>query len=167
MCFQSFVERIDSNPAHTSAAVPVPRPPSEPSRRSIPSSAIRRLVHATPIERVAHLTITLATIALLTGCVDEPFIPDIEPPARVVTWWDPVECGEPHRVVVELEDDLGVPYSRSAPCEVGSITLDVGQWGVYRGRVYAWNVGPEIRSVLSVRLDVDAPVVQWYVDTPR
>ena len=111
-------------------------------------------------------SVVLGAAVSLVACVEQP-LPDIDPPARVITAWDPLECGEPHRVVVELEDHLGVPHSRSAPCELGSITLDVGHWGIYRGRVYAWSLGPEIRSVLSVRIDVDAPIITWWVETPR
>lgn len=73
-------------------------------------------------------------------------------------------------MVLELEDERGADLSRSVPCEIGAITLDLPRWGVYRGRVYAWHLEPsdvaEIRSVVSVRLEVDAPIVHWYVDTP-
>ena len=100
------------------------------------------------------------------GCVDTP-LPDVDPQARVVVSWDPLMCGEPHRVAVELEDDNGAPLSRSVPCEAGAITLDIVHWGVYRGRIYAWTLGPEIRSVTDVRMDIDAPVIFWTVDTPR
>lgn len=100
------------------------------------------------------------------GCVDMPF-PELEPQARVLAAWDPLVCGEPHRVVIELEDDDGAKLSKSVPCDAGGVTIDIPRWGVYRGRIYAWTLGPEIRSVVSVRLDVDAPVIVWNVDTPR
>jgi hypothetical protein len=100
------------------------------------------------------------------GCIDAP-APDIEPQARVVATWDPLLCGDPHRVVIELEDDAGRMLSRSVPCESGGIAIDIAHWGVYLGRIYAWTFGPQIRSVTQVRLDVDAPVVVWTVDTPR
>ncbi|HEY5945066.1 MAG TPA: hypothetical protein VIV40_06220 [Kofleriaceae bacterium] len=102
----------------------------------------------------------------VAGCVDTP-LPDVEPQARVVASWDPLLCGDPHRVVLELEDDDGRMLSRSVPCTVAGITIDIAHWGVYRGKIYAWTVGPEIRAVTQVRLDVDAPVVIWTVDTPR
>jgi hypothetical protein len=102
----------------------------------------------------------------VSGCVDTP-LPDLEPQARVVASWDPLACGDPHRVVIELEDDGGAPVSRSVPCAAGAITLDIVHWGVYRGRIYAWTLGPDIRSVTEVRLEVDAPVIFWTVDTPR
>jgi hypothetical protein len=104
--------------------------------------------------------------ACVVGCVDTP-LPDIEPQARVVATWDPLLCGEPHRVVIELEDDDGRMLSRSAPCDAAGITIDIERWGIYRGRIYAWTYGPEIRSVSQVRLEVDAPIVLWTVDTPR
>ena len=74
-------------------------------------------------------------------------------------------------MVVELEDERGTDVSRSVPCELGSLTMDLPLWGIYRGRVYAWELetadDAEIRSVVSVRIDVDAPIVHWYVETPR
>src|SRR5688500_14293870 len=103
---------------------------------------------------------------LLLACVDAP-APDIEPQARIVAAWDPLLCGDPHRVVIELEDDDGRKLSRSVPCNAGGVTIDIPQWGVYQGRIYAWSIGPEIRSVTHVRIDVDAPVIFWTVDTPR
>lgn len=117
---------------------------------------------------IGSTVIMTATFWLLFGaCVDmEP--PPIEPPARVVASWDPLQCGDDdHRVVVELEDDDGAEVSGSVPCKIGGLTLDVRHWGVYRGRIYAWTLGPEIRSVTSVRLDIDSPILWWTVDTPR
>lgn len=110
--------------------------------------------------------VLLVGLALFTGCIEQP-LPDLTPQARVVAAWDPLQCGDPHRVVIELEDELGVPASRSVPCELGGVSVDLAHWGVYRGRIYAWEIGPEIRSVLSVRLEVDAPIIHWFVDTPR
>ena len=104
--------------------------------------------------------------ACVVGCVDTP-LPDIEPQARVVASWDPLLCGDPHRIVIELEDDDGRMLSRSTPCEAAGVTIDIDRWGIYRGRIYAWTFGPEIRSVSQVRLEVDAPIVLWTVDTPR
>jgi len=101
------------------------------------------------------------------ACVDAPF-PDTPPVARVVTSWDPLECGPPHRVVVELEDEAGVMIAASAPCALGVITLDAPHFGIYRGRIYAWMLEePQIRSITPVRLAVDEPVVRWLVATPR
>lgn len=116
---------------------------------------------------MCFLPITTAVLlATLVSCIDSP-LPDPEPQARIVAAWDPLACGDPHRVVVELEDDLGIPISRSVPCELGGVSLDVPHWGVWRGRIYAWRTGPDIRSVVSVRIDVDSPIIHWFVDTPQ
>lgn len=113
-----------------------------------------------------RMAVALWLLAHGTACVDAP-IADPEPQARIVVAWDPLACGEPHRVVFELEDSRGARYARSTPCELGGMTLELVHWGVYRGRIYAWTLGPEIRSELAVRLEVDAPVIYWFVDTPR
>jgi hypothetical protein len=105
-------------------------------------------------------------VAALAACVDAPVL-DHEPQARILASWDPLACGDPHRVVIELEDLDGRKLSRSVPCETGGVTVDVPQWGVYLGRIYAWSVGPEIRSIMHVRIDVDASVILWTVETPR
>ncbi len=115
---------------------------------------------------VASTVFWLCFGTCVSGCIDTP-LPDLEPQARVVAAWDPLDCGEPHRVVFELEDEAGVPISRSVPCEIGGVTIDIPHWGIYLGRVYAWTFGPEIRSVAHVRLEVDQPVLFWTVDTPR
>ena len=39
------------------------------------------------------------------------------------------------------------------PCELGGVSLDVPHWGVWRGRIYAWRAGPDIRSVLARQMD--------------
>ena len=120
--------------------------------------------------RMRSSKIRVVAVLALAGCVDMP-VPDLEPQARLIAAWNPLDCGEPHRVVFELEDENGARLSRSAVCEVGGVSLDVPHWGVYRGRIYAWELQPsaesEIRSVVAVRLDVDAPIVHWYVETPR
>jgi len=114
---------------------------------------------------MAHLAL-VCSLFTLVACVDTP-VPEVDPPARIVVSWDPLLCGDPHRVAIELEDSDGRRVARSTPCIAGGITIDVLRWGVYLGRVYAWTVGPEIRSITHVRVDVDAPVIFWTVDTPR
>jgi hypothetical protein len=113
------------------------------------------------------IVIVLANVG---GCVDMP-PPDIEPQARLIAAWDPLDCGEPHRVVFELEDERGASLSRSTWCRVGGLSIDVPHWGIYRGRIYAWQLNPgaesEIRSEVAVRIEVDSPIVHWFVDTPR
>lgn len=102
------------------------------------------------------------------ACVDAPF-PEAPPAARVVTAWDPRGCEGAHRVVVELEDDFGALVRGSTPCTHASVTLPVAHFGIYRGRVYAWELDedPPIRSELPVQLTVDEPVVRWFVPTPQ
>ena len=99
---------------------------------------------------------------VFASCVIAP--PEDPPPpaARIVISWDPRACGEPHRVVVELEDEDGIGVTSSVPCVIGAITLDAPRWGVYRGRFYATWAGDEpVRSVTPITLAVDAPIVRW------
>jgi hypothetical protein len=107
---------------------------------------------------------------VLGGCVDTP-LPAGDPQARLLVAWDPLVCGDPHRVVVELEDFEGAKQSQSVPCELGEIALDIRHFGIYRGRIYAWMLGAGsaaiIRSEMPVELTIDAPIVQWVVETPR
>jgi len=106
--------------------------------------------------------------SLFVACIDAP-MPDSEPIARILTTWDPLACGEPHRVVLELEDESGEKLSASTPCAMGSLTLDAPHFGVYWGRIYAWQLDaePQARSVMPFRLAVDQSVVRWLVATPR
>lgn len=102
-----------------------------------------------------------------TACIDAPMSEVDEPSiARVVVEWDPLACGPPHRVAVELEDHAGVKLAASTPCAAGSLAIDAPHFGLYYGRVYAWEAGEEIRSVVPVRLTVDAPIVRWLIATP-
>ena len=111
----------------------------------------------------------LATILFwlaFTACIDSP--PDVDDPpiARVIVQWDPLACGPPHRVAVELEDPAGVRISSSTPCNAGSLAIDAPHFGLYYGRVYAWEAGEEIRSVTPVRLVIDEAIVRWLIATP-
>ena len=99
------------------------------------------------------------------ACVDAPPY-DHPPAARVVVSWDPLSCGDPHRVVVELEDDSGAEISSSTPCAIGGLALDAPWYGIYRGRIYSWSAGEPIRSVVPVRITVDEPIVRWIIATP-
>lgn len=102
----------------------------------------------------------------LCGCIDEPPAPS-SAVARLVTAWDPLGCGDPHRVVVELEDDSGAKISASAPCSIGGLTLDVAHFGIYHGRIYAWAFDAPMRSVTLVDVTIDEPIVHWQVSVPR
>ena len=94
-------------------------------------------------------------------------MPDAQPLARVEASWDAADCGESHRVVLELEDKAGAPSSIAVECETGVAELDIRHWGVYLGRIYAQTVEDNVRDEQKLRVDVDAPVVQVAVDTPR
>lgn len=112
------------------------------------------------------IALTVCFWTCFGACVDAPV--ENEPPqAKIVATWDPLRCGEPHRVAVELEDDDGAPVSASTPCTTGSLTLDARHFGTYRGRIYAWRLGLGERSSEEVRLIVDEPIVRWNVETPQ
>jgi hypothetical protein len=105
--------------------------------------------------------------AALVACIDNPPAADAMPSARIVVQWDPLACGAPHRIAVELADEAGRPLSSSAPCALGGLTLEAPHFGVYLGRVYSWNADRPIRSITPVRLYVDEPIVRWLVATPE
>jgi hypothetical protein len=99
------------------------------------------------------------------GCID--LAPGGPPQARVVVYWDPLACGEPHRVAVDLLDDAGAESSMSAPCALGEIAIDLPHFGAYHGWSYARVDGEAMRSVAPVELAVDDTVVRWRIETPR
>ena len=115
---------------------------------------------------------SLATIAfwsLFGACVDASDVASSRgPQARAVIAWDPRSCGEPHRVIVELEDPGGgEPLAGSAPCEIGAVTIDVPRLGLYEGRAYAWTASSTARSESPLVLTLDAPVTHWQIVTPE
>ncbi len=99
------------------------------------------------------------------GCVDGPYEPP-EPASRVFAHWDPLACGEPHRVVIDLEDEGGAPLASSAPCNRGGLTLGANHWGRYRGQIYAWHLDEDPTNETSVSLTIDAEVIHWQIDAP-
>jgi hypothetical protein len=109
---------------------------------------------------------TLVFWACFGACVEAPAA-DVPPQARVIVSWDPARCGEPHRVVVELEDEGGAPVRGSTPCERGGLTLDLWHFGVWHAQISTWTAEDSERSVLALTLAVDEPVVRWLVETPR
>ena len=118
------------------------------------------------------MTIHLCLVACgLVACtIIVPPTPDAQPLARVEATWDAADCGTPHRVVLELEDKAGAPLSTAVACDIGVASLDLRHWGVYLGRIYAkyaQSVGNEVRDEEKLQVDVDAPVVEIAVDTPR
>jgi hypothetical protein len=115
---------------------------------------------------VSPLVATLMFWACFGACIDSPAA-ETAPQARVVAVWDPLACGGPHRVVIELEDEGGTPLVHSAPCALGGLVLDVRHFGVWRGRIYAWAIGAPAHSIVPVQLTVEEPVVRWEFETPR
>ncbi len=110
---------------------------------------------------------TLVVWTVFVACIDTPEDPP-PPIARLVAAWDPLSCGAPHRVAIELEDEAGYMISGSTPCALGSLTLDAPHFGIYRGRIYAWDLEqPMIRSITALHMTVDEPIVRWFVETPR
>ena len=100
------------------------------------------------------------------ACIDDP--PDPGPSvARLVVVWDPLACGAPHRIAIELADEAGVPLSASTPCNIGGLTVDLSHLGSYHGRIYAWSLDAPARSITLVDLVIDQPIVHWQVETPR
>jgi hypothetical protein len=104
--------------------------------------------------------------ATLAACVDTPPEPGAVI-ARLVAAWDPLACGDPHRVAVELEDEGGAMISASTPCNLGGLTLDVSHFGSYRGRIYAWALDAPIRSVTPVEVTIDQQIVHLLVSNPQ
>lgn len=112
----------------------------------------------------------LAVAAVLAGagpgCLDAPMEP-APSVARLIVGWDPLACGDPHRVVVELTDDAGAARSASAPCGLGGVAVDLAHFGSYRGRIYAWALAAPIRSIAPLEVTIDEAITDCRVATPR
>lgn len=102
---------------------------------------------------------------LFGACVDQPLPPD-PPAARLVVSWDPLSCGPPHRVALDLVDDGGDEVSKSAPCEIGSLSVDMPALGAFHGKVYAWapDTPPDDSAAMDLSLDVSPPVTAWELE---
>jgi hypothetical protein len=115
---------------------------------------------------IAPILLTMFVFwSAFAACIDGPSF-ESQPTARIIVQWDPLACGSPHRIAVELEDEEGAPLSSSVPCALGALSIQAPHYGVYLGRVYAWTAGEPIRSITPVRLYVDEPIVRWLVATP-
>ena len=109
------------------------------------------------------LTPWIATLAFwftFGACVDQP-VRELPPLAQIIATWDPLACGPPHRVVLELEDDAGAKLAASMPCATGGLALDTHHLGIYRGRVFATELDPK-----PVELWVDREVYTWWLGSP-
>lgn len=116
---------------------------------------------------IAPSVLVSIVLAAFVACIDSPPTEGGTRTARIVAKWDPLACGTPHRVAIELADEEGRPISSSAPCTAGGLELEAPHLGVYLGRVYAWTLGQPIRSIMPARLLVDESVVHWVVATPE
>ncbi len=115
---------------------------------------------------VTPLLATLVFWTLFCACVAN--IPDErEPVSRLITSWDPLACGEPHRVVLELEDESGNQVRSSSPCWLGGLAVDLPSWGFYTGRIYSWVPDEPIRSIHEIAFPVDDVVVRYQLRTPQ
>lgn len=115
----------------------------------------------------SRVVLSCTVVAVYLGaCLDEP-LPPGPAAARLVVGWDPLACGDPHRVALELDDDSGARQSVSAPCNLGGLSLGVSHYGSYRGRIYAWALDAPARSIVPVDLTIDQPIVEWFVATPQ
>jgi len=114
---------------------------------------------------LSPLVATVLFWACFAACVDTP-LPGDPPVAKLVATWDPLACGDPHRVVVELADDSGAMISGSTECAIGGLTVDASHFGTYRGRIYSWALGEPIRSISPIEIELDQPLVRWAVMTP-
>ena len=112
------------------------------------------------------VVLTAAFWTCFGACVDSPMA-DGPPQAKIIATWDPLQCGDPHRVAVDLADDAGAPLSSSTICAAGGLTLDAPHFGAWHGRIYAWTLGVGEHATEPVTLAVDEPIVHWSVDTPR
>jgi hypothetical protein len=120
-----------------------------------------------PVAPFASMLVSTLCGAAPAACIDSPPGPTAPSGAKIVVQWDPLACGTPHRIAVELEDEEGLPLSSSAPCALGGLSLGAPHYGVYTGRAYAWTAGQPIRSITPAWIVVDEPIVRWIVETPR
>src|SRR5256885_6990818 len=93
------------------------------------------------------------------GCLDTP-VESGPAIARLVVAWDPLACGAPHRIAIELADEAGVSVSVSTPCNLGGLTVDVAHLGTYHGRIYAWALDVPMRSVTPIDVVIGQPIVR-------
>ena len=115
------------------------------------------------------LVVTALAWTVLAACIDAPPEPRLSP-ARLVVAWDPLACGDPHRLAVELRDEAGAVVSASTPCNLGTLAVDVAHFGSYRARLYAWPHGlparPGAPAEAAIELTIDQPIAHWDVGVP-
>jgi hypothetical protein len=112
------------------------------------------------LDIISPWILTIAFWLTFGACVDQP-AHDPPPIARIIANWDPLACGPPHRVVLELEDDAHVTLVSSTACNAGTLALDTRHMGTYHGRIYATELDPQ-----PVDLYVDEGIYQWWLGSP-
>ncbi|MGE0868152.1 MAG: hypothetical protein AB7P03_06315 [Kofleriaceae bacterium] len=116
---------------------------------------------------LAPALLTAAFWSTFSACITDIPDPHVPPAVDLVVSWDPALCGAPHRVVIELEADSGSQLSSSTLCAIGQLAMAIPELGVYRGRVFAWELGQPIRSITPVTMTLDTRLVRWEIVTPR
>jgi hypothetical protein len=132
------------------------------SLRASTARVLRGSARLAPLGWVSSTWLAALGFWLLFGaCVDTPLEP-APPIARLIAEWDPLACGQPHRVAIDLADDQGDVVSTSAPCAIGSVSIDMPHLGTYRGQAYAWDLDAATDDhTLDVVVDVTDPITRW------
>ena len=103
----------------------------------------------------------------LAGCLDAP-IADTPAIARLVASWDPLECGAPHRVVIELAlvdaVDAGGSLAASGWCALGGLAVEVPRLGSYHARARADDLGSS--PPLHKDIAIEHAIVDWSIGEP-
>ena len=140
---------------------------TRPDTAGQPALKDRRLARGKPHAVAPGMRpLAILVIVVIGACLDTPS-PHGAAVAELVTTWDPLICGDPHRVEVELTDLAGATSAASAPCELGVVALDVSHLGNYTGRVYAWAVGEPARSITPITVAINEPVAHQQIATPE
>lgn len=136
--------------------------------------AKRRGMRSLLVPLCSPLVVAALAWTLFAACIDAPPEPRLSL-ARLVVAWDPLACGDPHRLVVELRDDAGAVVSASTPCSLGTLAVDIAHFGSYRGRLSAWALDPparpsgptdEVTIEATIEVTMDQPIVHWDVMVP-
>jgi len=120
------------------------------------------------VDVMAPLVATAVFWTMFGACVDGR--PPVASPPRLIASWNSLACGDPHHVVVELEDEAGARQARAAPCERGSVTLDAPHGGRYRWWISALHVPARSNvgrpGAIAIAVAIDRPIVRWSIMTP-
>ena len=117
---------------------------------------------------VCPVILACAFWAVFGACVDAE-VEATPPLSRVLVAWGPLACGDPHRVIIELDAiDDGARVVRSVPCAIGWMALDVPHVGDYRARVDSApdGDGSDATLVDEIELDIETQIVRWTLEAP-